>query len=274
MRLPQARFEMESHDPIPDMPIPEELPVNLGLLNVLLKGALFEVGDVELAGIRNDISINRLIVQIGFSSEPVGAAQGGTQGSAPAVAGQPEGVGMDLPGHPAESPTPVEPPEVFTVDTTLVFDRAAIGQVESLYLRYLRLVVLHDEPRSLNLGVAPRCEIAFTDRPVVTESHDWIVAGKLRRRAIPKMFRERPVKATGAKLVSQAFTASGKRSLSIYRLPLDRSVLLAGQKYLFDAGVFESVHLAVARKEGRDNPGPRHLVLMVRPAVDPGHERT
>lgn len=250
--------------------------MNFGILNVLLNGTLFETGDIELVGIRNDFTVNKLVVQIGCTvGGDGGSAWAGAAGSTP-VGRQPEGIGMDLPdaGDAPAVVRPVEPPEAFTVDTTLVFDRSAIGEVRSLYLRYLRLVVLGDAPQTLKLGVAPRFEIGFSDRPVVLPDREWDVPDRPRRRAVPKSFRERPVRCTGAKLVSQAFTRSGTRSLSFYRLPLDRLLTLAGQKYLFDATVFDSIHLVVARKEGRDNPGPRHLALIARVSGASGEDDT
>lgn len=245
--------------------------VNFAALSVPLQGTLFEFGDFEFVGVRNDVHIENIVIQIGSNvAQRIHNEHIQEAGQVRTTAVQLEEVGVESPLDKKAADVEIVHDEAhaFTVETTVVFDRPDFAVGGDIHLRYLRLVPMTSQTRRLVLDQTTAPQLDLNEVPKIIADDQWVPVDKPRRRSIPKSFYGHPTAARGSTILSQGFTRDGKRSLTFYKLPLGKTFEVAGQKYRFEESAVMAAYLAIYREEAKPNDGVRRLVLLARPRTE------
>jgi len=241
--------------------------LNVGLVNV--DGTIFG-GNFAL--FRNDVRFETKII-LNYPSEadrellldPIpGAERPGLEEEAPHRGPEP---GTDrkapetLESLPEVGPVETEDAEIerapCTIETILVFDDPAIrdrNQFDQIDIGNVRLVLLRGRPRDVTVNKQPRFKVTHDENGLsVSDENEWRLLDKPASvspiREYPKGF-ETSLPETSE--VAHFFRGTD-RLLTLYICPLDRELVLGGQRCRFSSDVIDHLYLAAIRK--RDKKG-------------------
>ena len=153
--------------------------------------------------------------------------------------------------HAPSSHGPARAP--FALHTTMVFDDKRICDFSSLSLGKMQLFVLRDEAVTIGLHDYPpltieRDRASAVFRPIA----GWEPPTPPLRLKRVTEYDDQPVQISSLARVSQV--CSGGYSATLYRVPLGKEMLLAGQTCRFSRNIFKGLFLVAVRRhdsEGR-----------------------
>lgn len=175
---------------------------------------------------------------------------------------------------PTSSPEPAPAP--CALHTTMVFADARINDFPSLSLGQMQLFVLRNKTVTVTMGHYPPITIDRIQDPALVSAEirpdgTWSLPARPMRLKPVTEYKHQPVRIPSRRPVSQV--RNEEYSATLYRVPLGKDVLLAGQSCRFSETIFNGLFLVALRSHDQGAVYLRKIAIIAvpHPREEHGH---